>query len=174
MNNLIKESVSEEYDAATYYRQANTMLINTGFDAICLKGECPPLKPWNANEFPELANWLDNNNQILNLIKIGSEQKHYLRFIEEYEESWSLPTENFPDALYKYLLCHLGFTLSNDPGSSKIPEELAISLNLLNQLKSSMTLIRGIMAIAFERDLHLLLQSDLLEQTSTIDIYSTI
>ncbi|MDP8234892.1 MAG: hypothetical protein P9M08_00760 [Candidatus Erginobacter occultus] len=120
LNRIRIDSVPAELNAATYYRSANKMMSESGFENIFGTADFPPAAPWKAENHPEIARWFDDHPEVMRVIEQGTRQEFCRGYIGwETDGSYYPPVENFDPKLLQAVLADLSLSLGeNGPGRS--------------------------------------------------------
>ena len=165
-------TLNPQFDAATFYHQAAEMLLETDFLAHCPRADRAPNEPWSAGEHPELARFIEDNPEILEMFIQGSRLENCLRPIGEPERSGRIPPgEKFVPEPVPYLIACTGLSL----GEGNTEEALArtrMIVRITNHLRQAHSLLRSVMAVTLENKLHELLQNAILVQPAAAEYCS--
>ncbi|MFH1038521.1 MAG: hypothetical protein V1789_07645 [PVC group bacterium] len=160
-------AISPEINAATYYRQAVEMLDGVDLDELCMGGNFPPQSPWKAEEYPVLAEWLRNHQELLDLIKKGAQQTKFIGPITTTElpsyMDW-YPINDDGQGTWKIIkiaLANTGLALGEKGIDDSLPEIL-ITTKIFKQLSDPGWLITAIINLVSETPFHSLLRESLM------------
>ncbi len=116
------DSVPAELDAATYYRRANAMMSETGFENIFGPADFLPASPWKAEDHPEIARWFDDHPEVMRVIEQGTRQEFCRGYIgKDIEEIHYPPVENFDPKLLQAVLADLALSLGENGPARSLP-----------------------------------------------------